>query len=98
MGGGLSSRTRLEARVRIFGRARRCDPRPRRRRVSPSRWRVACVIPTRNGGARFRELLAALQRQTVRCDVLIVDSNSTDDTCAIARAFGATVESIAVNE
>lgn len=60
--------------------------------------RVACIIPTRNGGRRFLELMVSLQRQVAKCDLFVADSHSSDDTCEVARAFGADVESIPVSE
>ncbi len=57
--------------------------------------RISVIIPTLNGGRRFRELLEQLSRQTVTLyELLVVDSSSTDDTCRIAEEFGATVITI----
>ncbi len=50
---------------------------------------VTVIIPTLNGGQRFRRLLLALKEQTVPFELLVVDSSSADDTVAIARSFGA---------
>ena len=57
---------------------------------------VSVVIPTWNGGARFRELLEALASQDVAggVELLVVDSGSTDGTPAAAEAAGARVERI----
>ncbi|MDX2145684.1 MAG: glycosyltransferase [Rhodospirillaceae bacterium] len=54
------------------------------------------LIPTKNGGELFRRVVAGLQAQTCWPDVefLVVDSGSTDDTIAIAKAAGAKVVSI----
>ncbi len=54
--------------------------------------RVNLYIPTLNGGSRFVELLDSLARQTFplqRC--VVIDSGSTDDTAAAARASGCEV-------
>lgn len=58
--------------------------------------RISVVIPTWNGGARFRELLVALASQEVEdgLELLVVDSGSTDGTPEAARAAGARVLSI----
>jgi len=55
--------------------------------------RVAVVIPTWNAGPGFGPVLAALTAQAdVDLDeVLVLDSESTDDTPAVARAHGARV-------
>lgn len=63
-----------------------------------TRKRVACIIPTQNGGNRFRELMESLERQVTRCDLLVVDSSSSDETAQVARAFGAIVETVRVTE
>lgn len=54
--------------------------------------RVSVIIPTLNGGRQLGQLLEALNRQTVCPDeILIVDSESTDDTVTVAAAGGARV-------
>jgi len=57
---------------------------------------VSIVIPTLNGGALFRRVLEAVKRQATSrsVEILCVDSGSTDDTVATAKAFGAEVMSI----
>jgi GT2 family glycosyltransferase len=50
---------------------------------------VSIIIPTWNAGKRFSELLEALKLQTVPCEIIIIDSNSSDDTVAAAKAHGA---------
>ena len=49
--------------------------------------RVSVVIPTKNGGSRFRSVLnAALEQQTEwPFEVIVIDSGSRDETLAIAR-------------
>ncbi len=56
---------------------------------------VSVAIPTRNGGARFREVLEALEGQDLGFELLIVDSGSSDGTPEAAVAAGARVVSIA---
>jgi len=55
---------------------------------SPS---VTVAIPVRNGGAQFAGVLAALSRQTVRHELLVCDSGSTDGSLDCARSHGARV-------
>lgn len=55
---------------------------------------VSIVIPTKNAGAGFRDTLTAISRQTLRSEVFIVDSGSTDETLSLARGFGAHITSI----
>lgn len=53
---------------------------------------LTVIIPTLNGGERFRRLLARLAVQSVIVDeLLVVDSDSDDATVAIAEEFGAHV-------
>ncbi len=50
---------------------------------------AAVVIPTYNGSRYWRGLQAALEREGVaRERVLVIDSSSTDDTCALVRRAG----------
>ncbi len=56
------------------------------------------VIPTWNGGARFRELLLALASQDSEHELVVIDSGSRDGTAEAARAAGARVETIAQSE
>ncbi|NOT30304.1 MAG: glycosyltransferase family 2 protein [Planctomycetes bacterium] len=59
---------------------------------------LSVVVPTWNGGARFRELLVALASQDVEHELLVVDSGSRDGTAEAARAAGARVLSIPQSE
>jgi glycosyltransferase involved in cell wall biosynthesis len=53
---------------------------------------IAVVIPARDDGPALGRCLAALERQTVRPDeVVVVDNGSRDDTAAVARRHGARV-------
>ena len=57
--------------------------------------RIGCIIPTRNAGDRFGELLLALQKQSAApACVYVIDSGSSDNTAALAKQQGATVWSI----
>ncbi len=57
--------------------------------------RVAVVIPTLNAGAYLPALLPSLAEQGLRREqFLVIDSESSDDSCDAFRAFGATVVGI----
>lgn len=62
--------------------------------------KISVVIPTKNGGELFRELLKKLfsQKASFEYEVLIVDSGSTDDTLEHARNYGARTLSIEPND
>lgn len=61
--------------------------------------RVSAVIRALNEGQHIGRLLRGLEQQTVKPDeIILVDSGSTDDTVAIAKAAGCTVVRIAKNE
>ena len=48
--------------------------------------RIGCIIPTRNAGDRFGELLLALQKQSAApACVYVIDSGSSDNTAALAK-------------
>ncbi|KQM62014.1 rhamnosyltransferase [Sphingomonas sp. Leaf17] len=56
--------------------------------------RTVVVIPTLNAGSYLSRLIDGLQAQAIRPDqVLVIDSESTDDTCERFAAFGAKVVS-----
>ena len=56
---------------------------------------VSIIIPTRNGSETLGELLAGLTIQSIQPDeILVVDSNSEDDTVKIAENYGAIVKNI----
>jgi len=53
---------------------------------------VSVVIPTRDDAVALAGCLAALGRQTVQpCEVVVVDNGSTDQSAAVATAWGARV-------
>jgi GT2 family glycosyltransferase len=56
---------------------------------------VSVVIPVRDGGALFDEVLHALSRQTVAHELVVCDSGSRDGSARLAREHGARVIEIA---
>ncbi|MEH1981769.1 glycosyltransferase family 2 protein [Nostoc sp.] len=61
---------------------------------------VSIVIPTRNGGELFRDVLAKLRQQEYQgnFEILVVDSSSSDKTVEFAKEFGAKVVVIPAQE
>jgi len=56
---------------------------------------ISVIIPTLNGGERFRQLLAELKKQDpLPGEIMVVDSGSTDDTLTYAREHDARILSI----
>jgi len=49
--------------------------------------RISCIIPTYNGKNKLLRLLNSLQNQTIKFDILIVDSSSNDGTQELARDY-----------
>ena len=47
--------------------------------------RVAAVVVTYNRAEMLRQCLMSLQKQTMPCDILVVDNASTDDTQALVQ-------------
>src|SRR5712691_7375875 len=64
--------------------------------VKTSITHVSVVIPTKNAGPLFAEVMERIRAQQSCCPVTItiVDSGSTDDTVVIAQKSGAHVVSI----
>lgn len=62
--------------------------------------RVSVVIPTRNAGTGFEELLWKIhaQKRDFELEVLVIDSGSTDGTVELAERFGAKVHRIPASE
>lgn len=56
---------------------------------------ASIVIPTKNAGPEFRQTLDAIRRQTLKSEIFIVDSGSTDGTLQLATDFGAHITTIA---
>lgn len=57
--------------------------------------RISVLVPVKDGAADLPRLLAALARQDLPHELLVVDSGSRDDSVALARAAGARVVEIA---
>jgi rhamnosyltransferase len=66
--------------------------------IVPESRALSVVVPTWNGGARFRELLVALASQDSRHELVVIDSDSRDGTAEAASAAGARVETIPQSE
>lgn len=49
---------------------------------------VSVIIPTYNAGDSIERLLSSLRRQTIKCEIIIIDSSSSDDTIEIAQSYG----------
>ena len=56
--------------------------------------KILTLIPTLNAAADLPDLLQMLRSQTIRTDILVIDSASEDDTVGIAESFGCEVERI----
>jgi glycosyltransferase involved in cell wall biosynthesis len=58
--------------------------------------KISVVIPTKNGGIGFQQLLRKLkvQKGLRECEIIVVDSGSTDGTLQIAKDEGAVVVEI----
>jgi rhamnosyltransferase len=55
--------------------------------------RISVVIPTLNAGPDFAKLLDSLRRQVPNPpdEIIVIDSGSRDETCALAEKFGARI-------
>ncbi len=51
--------------------------------------KISVIIPTLNAGRVIGTLLNSLNEQSVRCEILVVDSSSSDDTVSVASSCGA---------
>ncbi len=62
--------------------------------------KVSIVIPTLNAGPEFEETLEKIcaQEGDFECELLVIDSGSTDGTDELARRYGATVHRISKQE
>ena len=61
-------------------------------------FRIVCLIPTYNGHRELKSLLASLQSQTARFDLMAIDSSSSDGTFDLLRAHLAHAEQISSEE
>lgn len=59
--------------------------------------RILVVIPCRNEAGRIRPVVESARRVLRTADVIVVDDESSDDTCHVAAEAGATVLPLAVN-
>jgi glycosyltransferase involved in cell wall biosynthesis len=49
---------------------------------------ISCIIPTRNRGDAFHRALQSCLNQTVECEIIVSDHNSTDGTEEYVRSLG----------
>lgn len=58
--------------------------------------KVSVVIPTKNGGTLFKDVIESISSQDFigKIQIVVIDSGSVDDTVCYARSKGATVVSI----
>jgi rhamnosyltransferase len=57
--------------------------------------KFAIIIPTLNGGDQFKDLLASIVEQTFQpIQKIVIDSNSSDETVAVAKSYGFSVVEI----
>jgi glycosyltransferase involved in cell wall biosynthesis len=68
--------------------------------VSPIDKKVSVVIPTKNAGKHISALLEKIRAQKgiLQCEVIVVDSGSTDRTVALAQSKGAEIVQISPQE
>lgn len=61
---------------------------------------ISVIVPTKGGGAKFKEQLAALddQRVDANVEIVVVDSGSTDGTVDVAREYDAKVTEVPPQE
>lgn len=55
---------------------------------------ISVIIPTYNAVNDLEKLLASLRQQTIPCEIIVIDSSSTDGTPRIAEEYGATVKAV----
>lgn len=61
--------------------------------------KVSVLIPTRNGASTLEELLAMLSLQTADiAEVIVADTESSDNTVEVAEKYGARIIAITQNE
>lgn len=49
---------------------------------------VSIIIPTFNAEEHIHRLLISLRKQSISCEIIIIDSSSSDDTVKIAESYG----------
>ncbi len=55
---------------------------------------VSVILPTLNAGEAINSLLTSIKNQTIKCELVIIDSSSSDGTPEVAESYGAKVISI----
>jgi|GEM_PF-954772 len=62
-------------------------------RPSIIKEKISVIIPVKNGGEQLRGLLSAIrsQRKVENVEIIVIDSESTDNSVQIAKEFGAKV-------
>lgn len=55
---------------------------------------TSVIIPTYNAATELEKLLVCLRQQTLPCEVIVIDSSSSDNTPKIAGQYGALVKTI----
>ena len=55
---------------------------------------VSVIIPTLNAESYINEIISSLRQQTIECEIVIVDSSSTDNTLHIAKTGHAKILTI----
>jgi len=63
--------------------------------MSPAPARPSVIVRTKNSAASVEETFRTLRRQTVQCEIIVVDSGSSDNTLALAKAHADKVVGIA---
>lgn len=58
---------------------------------------VSVIIPTHNAGLVLEKLLRSLTTQTVPCEIIVIDSSSSDNTIRIAESYNAKTKIIIQN-
>ena len=57
---------------------------------------ISVIIPTRNAGQYLAPLLDSLLSQTVKLEIIVIDSDSRDDTVSIAEAYAEKIQLIQI--
>ncbi len=85
---------------KILSHAYRIIPMNVRTRHSVITDKISVIIPVKNGGEQLRSLLGKIrsQRKVQDVEIIVIDSESTDNSVKIARALGAKVIQIPQKE
>lgn len=52
---------------------------------------VSVIVATKDEAGNIKRLIESLRKQTLPCEIIVVDNYSTDETLKLARSLGATV-------